>query len=375
MTSNDKPASIKAGFFMGRKTMKKNDVPLVKPMLVPFINENHDGIRVGGYQANITREIYVDEVEKFYSLMTDMDGSQSFEKLKEKYNLTEMELLSIIESLKNSGILYKNDPSEYSFTDEEKKIYSRNLNFFAWIDVDGQYLNYWEPQSLLKSANVLVLGAGGTGSHTTEALARLGVGNITVVDFDTVELSNLNRQNFEYNDVGKLKTAALKERIERVNPYINIKTVTKKISSAKDITEVGTNFNIVISCIDKPNNSTDILDEYSQANNIPWVLGGYASTILNNGIYGKNEMKFSEYLKLERSENYDARSVDENKDWVWDNAVIAPVAVISGYMSSLYALYFITGLKKLEFGRIQHIDLFNIQNLQDFSYILGVGDK
>lgn len=375
MTSNDKPASIKAGFFMGRQTMKKNDVPLVKPMLVPFINENHDGIRVGGYQANITREIYVDEVEKFYSLMTDMDGSQSFEKLKEKYNLTEMELLAIIESLKNSGILYKNDPSEYSFTDEEKKIYSRNLNFFAWIDVDGKYLNYWEPQSLLKSANVLVLGAGGTGSHTTEALARLGVGNITVVDFDTVELSNLNRQNFEYNDIGKLKTAALKERIGRVNPYINIKTVTKRISSAKDITEVGTNFNIVISCIDKPNNSTDILDEYSQANNIPWVLGGYASTILNNGIYGKNEMKFSEYLKLERSENYDARSVDENKDWVWDNAVIAPVAVISGYMSSLYALYFITGLKELEFGRIQHIDLFNIQNLQDFSYILGVGDK
>lgn len=347
----------------------------VKPMLVPFITESEDSIRVGGYQAGITREIFVDDVETFFSLMKDLDGKNSYSSLETKYSINEEDMKSILNSLKKSGVLYKNDNSEFNFSDEEQEYYSRNLNFFAWIDVDGKYENYWEVQDKLKASKVLVLGSGGTGGHCVECLSRLGVGNISVIDFDKVELSNLNRQNFEYADIDKLKTEALVKKIKKINPFISIDSFTRKINSIEDIEIAGSNFDIVINCIDKPINNPDILDEYSIKYNIPWVLGGYASTIMNHGIYGKSEVKYSDYFKLSRKNDHSARSVDENTFWTWDNAIISPIAVISGYISALYAMYYLTNLKELDFGKIQHIDFFNIQNMDDFSYILGIGEK
>lgn len=347
----------------------------VKPMLVPLITENRDAIRVGGYQANITREIYVDDVDEFYSLMKDMDGKNSYEYLERKYSLEPDELQDIIGALTVNGVLYKNDNSDFDFTKEEIEYYSRNLNFFAWIDVDGKYINYWHVQDILKKSKILVLGSGGTGSHCTEALARLGFGNITIVDFDKVELSNLNRQNFEYSDVGKLKTDALIRRIEKINPFTHIQSYTKKIQTADDIEIAGSDYDLVVGCIDKPKNNTELLDEYSKKFNIPWILGGYASTIINHAIFGRNEVKFSEFLKLSREDDFVARSVDNNSDWKWDNAVISPVAATSGNISALYALYYVTGLKALEFGKIQNIDLYNVQDLKDFSYIMGIGEE
>lgn len=84
----------------------------------------------------------------------------------------------------------------------------------------------------LKSKKVIVLGLGGVGSYTAEALARAGVGCIVLVDDDTVCLTNLNRQiHALYKTIGKFKTSVMKERIEGINRKIKvieiIKTVTK----------------------------------------------------------------------------------------------------------------------------------------------------
>lgn len=103
------------------------------------------------------------------------------------------------------GIIYENQSSYYNFNNEERDLYSRNLNFFAWIDTEGKYYNYWEVQNILKNSKVLILGAGGTGSVCANSLARLGIGKLTIVDYDTVELNNLNRQLFSYSDIGKEK--------------------------------------------------------------------------------------------------------------------------------------------------------------------------
>jgi biotin operon repressor len=349
-------------------------IPAVKPMLVPFINQERTGIRVGGYQANITREVYVDDVENFYHLLTEMDGEHSAEYLKAKFGLSSDDLDEIVDSLRENGILYQNDFNPYKFTPEEREYYSRNLNFFAWIDVEGRYLNYWKVQDKLKNSSVLILGAGGTGSNCAEGLARLGVGSLTLLDLDRVEISNLNRQDFEYADVGKWKTEALRERLNRINPFIEIKTLNKEIARSNDISDIQEHFDIVICCIDHPDNFADILDEYNSITGTPWILGGYASTIMTHGIYGRKEMHFSEYLRQERRDNYDARTVDEEVDWKWDNAIISSVAATSGYISALYCMYYLTELKDLQYGKVQHIDLYNIQNLKDFSYILGAGE-
>lgn len=75
----------------------------------------------------------------------------------------------------------------------------------------------------LKNSKVIVFGAGGVGSYVCEALARSGIGAITVVDNDTVSLSNINRQLIAYHStVGMAKVDVVKERILDINPNCNV---------------------------------------------------------------------------------------------------------------------------------------------------------
>ncbi len=80
----------------------------------------------------------------------------------------------------------------------------------------------------LEKSNIIIFGLGGVGSYVAEALARSGVGKITVVDKDTVDITNINRQLYAlHSTVGKDKTAVAMERIQDINPYCNVTPITK----------------------------------------------------------------------------------------------------------------------------------------------------
>ena len=70
---------------------------------------------------------------------------------------------------------------------------------------------------------------GGLGSNISIALARAGIGRLLLVDFDKVDITNLHRQQYKANQIGKYKTEALSENLKEIAPYINIETVTDKI--------------------------------------------------------------------------------------------------------------------------------------------------
>lgn len=79
-------------------------------------------------------------------------------------------------------------------------------------------------QEKISRAKVAVAGLGGLGSHIAFSLARAGVGHLHLIDFDRVELTNLNRQQYFIDQVDMYKTEALKENIQRINPYLDICT-------------------------------------------------------------------------------------------------------------------------------------------------------
>ncbi len=84
-----------------------------------------------------------------------------------------------------------------------------------------------EPIDKLKKATVAVFGIGGVGGYTVEALARSGVGNLVLVDNDTVSLTNINRQIIAlHSTVGKYKTEVMKERILDINPDAQVEIHT-----------------------------------------------------------------------------------------------------------------------------------------------------
>ena len=77
----------------------------------------------------------------------------------------------------------------------------------------------------LKNAKVVVFGVGGVGSFTVEALVRAGVGNLVLIDDDTVCLTNLNRQiHATYNTISKVKVDVMKERVLSINHKCNVIT-------------------------------------------------------------------------------------------------------------------------------------------------------
>lgn len=76
----------------------------------------------------------------------------------------------------------------------------------------------------LKQACVGIAGAGGLGSSVAVALARIGVGRLIIADFDVVEPSNLNRQQYFIDQIGCLKVEALADNLARINPYISVET-------------------------------------------------------------------------------------------------------------------------------------------------------
>ncbi len=91
----------------------------------------------------------------------------------------------------------------------------------------------WEGQQKLKSAKVLVVGAGGLGSPMLLYLAAAGVGELGIADFDVVDESNLHRQIlFGIKDLGKAKTSAARRRLLDLNPNIKIRQHRQKLTAA-----------------------------------------------------------------------------------------------------------------------------------------------
>jgi sulfur-carrier protein adenylyltransferase/sulfurtransferase len=126
---------------------------------------------------------------------------------------------------------------DVTFTNEEIRRYGRHL-IMPEVTLEGQ--------QKLKAARVIVIGTGGLGAPILAYLAAAGVGHIGVVDFDTVDLSNLHRQIIhKTGNVGKNKTTSAVEMMKDINPQIDIKTYETSIRSDNAL-ELLKDYDIVI---------------------------------------------------------------------------------------------------------------------------------
>ena len=114
-------------------------------------------------------------------------------------------------------------PEVIDFTDEQIERYSRHI---ILPEVGG------EGQSRLLESKVLLVGAGGLGSPAAFYLAAAGIANMGIIDFDTVDLSNLQRQIIHNTErIGMLKTESAKKTITALNPDVNVTVFNEKLCS------------------------------------------------------------------------------------------------------------------------------------------------
>ena len=113
----------------------------------------------------------------------------------------------------------------------------------------------------LKNSNVIVFGVGGVGSFAAEAIARAGVGNLTIVDFDDVDVTNINRQlPALHSTVGRDKVDVMKERILDINPDINIKAIKSLYNEETSEELLNEKYDYVVDAIDMVSSKIHLIE-------------------------------------------------------------------------------------------------------------------
>lgn len=102
---------------------------------------------------------------------------------------------------------------------------------------------------ILKNKTVGIAGAGGLGSNCAVALARVGVGNLIITDFDVIDKSNLNRQYYFLHQLGQKKVIALRNNINLINPEVKVNAIDIKLQ-AKDIIKIFSDCDVIVEAFD-----------------------------------------------------------------------------------------------------------------------------
>ena len=121
----------------------------------------------------------------------------------------------------------------------------------------------------LQNSHVCVFGLGGVGAICAESLARSGIGELTLVDFDKVSSSNINRQILAtHNTVGKLKTEVMRNRLLEINPMIKVNLINAFVT--QEVLEKLASVNYIIDAIDTVS-SKILIYEFAQQKGIPFI--------------------------------------------------------------------------------------------------------
>ncbi len=143
-------------------------------------------------------------------------------------------------------------------------------------------MRFSEIKNHLSQFRVGIAGAGGLGSNCAAALARSGIGTLVVSDFDVIEPANLSRQYYFTNQVGILKTVALKENISRIDPDIIVLAYTEKLDES-NIPKIFSGCDVIVEAFDK-DSMKEMLIETVQVKmpGIPLIIGSGVAGWGNN---------------------------------------------------------------------------------------------
>ena len=119
----------------------------------------------------------------------------------------------------------------------------------------------------LQNSRVLVVGVGGVGSYVSEILARSGIGHLTLVDYNKVDITNINRQIIALTStVGQYKVDVLKNRLLDINPNIDVVCIKEQINCDNVEKITNNNFDYVVDAIDQTQDKIELICSCNKAN-------------------------------------------------------------------------------------------------------------
>lgn len=209
---------------------------------------NDEILRVGSDDDD-TQEI-VGNIEIWEDIISKLDGRKSISQIEEyflnQYNINSNNCKDILKVFFEKNFI---DMLDEAYIDDDFNIYYESVcTYYSSSGYGGK--KFFDK---LQNMKITILGCGAGGSHIAYYLAQSGIGSIHVVDPDTIELKNVNRQAlFKISDIGKLKVEAFINNLKEKNPYVNITCSNKRINKVTDVINEIRKSDFVICCMDEP---------------------------------------------------------------------------------------------------------------------------
>ena len=228
-------------------------------------------------------------------------------------------------------------------SDQEMMRYNRQI-ILRGFDFEGQ--------EALKEARVLVVGVGGLGCAATQYLAGAGVGHLTLLDFDTVSVSNLQRQTLHSDaTVGQPKVLSARDALARINPYIAITPVNALLDESEIHTLI-TEHDLVLDCTDNVSIRNQ-LNAGCFAARIPLVSGA--------AIRMEGQITVFTYQEGEPCYRCLSRLFGENALTCVEAGVMAPLIGVIGSLQAMEAIKLLASYGKPASGKIVMYDAMTCQ--------------
>ncbi len=336
--------------------------PRVKPEHAPR-RISGGRIRIGGAVFGVGAEI-ADPSGFVWTLLTLLDGDRTPDEVVARMVATHPELTgadaaSMLGQLIGAGFVEDAGAPEDTLTDREKTRYDRGRRFYRWVDRTPRGSS-WEPQLALRAASVAVVGVGGAGGQAALELAASGVGHLHVVDRDTVELSNLNRQIlYTEADIGRPKVDAAGERLRALNSDIHVTTRRTEMAGIEDLAGIVDEFDVLLLCADRPGDIRAWANRACLAAGKPWVNSGYHGPRAAVATYvpGRGACYECSWLAEHDREAALGNGKPYRTARTSPNAVCAPSAAACGSLAAYAVLGLITGIADVVPGRIHGVNL------------------
>ena len=229
-------------------------------------------------------------------------------------------------------------------SDEELMRYSRQI-LMPSFDIAGQ--------EKLKSARVLVVGAGGLGCPVALYLGAAGVGHLTLVDDDAIEVANLQRQiAFSQDQLGDAKAESLAYRVRRINPLVSVEAIGHRLEGDGLVRQVG-EASLVVDCTDNFN-TRFALNRACVAAKVPLVSGAAIRGEGQLSVYDSRDPESPCYHCLYPEQGNEDLSCSEA-------GVIGPLVGMIGASQAMEAVKVISGVGKPLVGRLLILDAWRME--------------
>ncbi|MCL2566706.1 MAG: ThiF family adenylyltransferase [Alphaproteobacteria bacterium] len=337
----------------------------LKATVQMVVDKQYIYLRTSSYIHKIA--IDNDYILKFFTLLNgEYTAEEIYNALKKEYQdvakdkiteyISQLDSLYLLEYVKENDLL----------SDYEINRYHRNINFFnSFLHLNE---NKYLIQKKLNDARVVLLGLGGLGSHVLFDMAAMGIHHIRAVEFDKVEISNLNRQIlYNESNIGSYKAEIAAKRIKEFNSKLDFEVINTKIESQQQLQNLIKGYDVVVCVADRP--KTQIrswLNESCVKEGIPFITGGLDTQVARWYSYipkisGCTECWRKTIAENDKESDYILKKHQETELKGDNAAFVAFVSLIAGFIIAELTKIITNIAKPLGINRCMEINFNNME--------------